>query len=223
MQTDEADPLDTIRTLLAGAAAGGTTPADAEALTDKAASLLAQHGLDRARLAAVTPEADPLEDRLTDLDNPWATVHAYLLAHVARAMRCEAIGIDRRGPGSRLHLFGHASDLERTEILFASLRAQMTRGLASQQVPATAPGVRAWRRSWQLGWAAAATARIKTAEARAENAEAVDAGLAIMLRDRVLTVRRRADAAYPRTRATRETYTGTGYALGHSPGHDAPF
>jgi hypothetical protein len=159
MLTDEPGPLGTIRDLLAGAAAGGTTPADAEALTARAASLLAQHGLDRARLAAVDPEADQLEDRVIDLDNPWATVWAYLLAHLAEAMRCEAIEIDRRGPGACLHLFGYASDLDRTEVLFASLRTQMTRSLASQQVPATAPSVRAWRRSWLLGWATAAIAR----------------------------------------------------------------
>ena len=210
MTTDDPGPLDTIRDLLAGAAASGTGPADAEALTAKAASLLARHGLDRARLAAIDPEADPIQDRVTDLDNPWATVHAYLLAHLAQAMRCEAIEIDRRGPGACLHLFGYASDLDRTEVLFASLRAQMTRTLAAQHVPATAHNARAWRRSWLLGWATTAITRIKTAEARAENAEADDTELALVLRDRVHAVRHHADQAYPHTRTTRETYTGTG-------------
>jgi hypothetical protein len=200
--------------LLAGAAAGGTGPADAEALTAKAASLLAQHGLDRARLAAVAPEADQLEDRIIDLDNPWATVQAYLLAHLAEVMRCEAVEIDRRGPGACLHLFGHASDLDRTQVLFTSLRAQMTRTLAAQHVPATAHSARAWRRSWLLGWAATAITRIQAAEARAETAEADDTELAPVLHDRVHAVRHRADQAYPHTRTTRETYTDTGFTAG---------
>jgi hypothetical protein len=223
MLIDEPGPLDTIHDLLAGAAADGTTPADAEALTTKAASLLAQHGLDRARLAAIDPQDDPLTDQVLDLDNPWATVQAYLLAHLAEVMRCEAIEIDRRGPGARLHLYGYASDMQRTEVLFTSLRTQMTRTLARQHVPETAPSVRAWRRSWLLGWATAAIARVKTADTRAENAEADDVELALVLRDRVLTVRRRADAAYPHTRTTRVTYTGTGYSPGQPPGHDIPF
>ena len=210
MPTDSPGPLATIRDLLAGAEAIGATPADAEALTSKAASLLAVHGLDCARLAAAGLEADQLEDRITDLDNPWATVQAYLLAHLADAMRCEAVETDRRGPGSRLHLFGYASDLQRTEVMFTSLRTQMTRTLARQQVPETAASVRAWRRSWLLGWATAAIARVKTAGTRAENAEADDVELALVLRDRVLAVRDRADQAYPHTRTTRVTYTATG-------------
>jgi hypothetical protein len=44
-----------------------------------------------------------------------------------------------------------------------------------------------------------------------------------VLRDRVLAVRHRADAAYPHTRATRQTFTGTGYDLGYSHGRKAGF
>jgi hypothetical protein len=209
MPTETPGPLAAVRALLASAEADGITPADAEARTARAASLLAQHGLDCARLAAVGLQDDPIADQVIDLDNPWATVQAYLLAHLADAMRCEAIETGRPGPGARLHLFGYASDLQRTEILFTGLRTQMTRALASQQVPATASSVRAWRRSWLLGWATDAIARVKTAEARAEKAEADDIELALVLRDRVHAVRHRADAAYPHTRTTRVTFTDT--------------
>jgi hypothetical protein len=223
MQTGSPGPLATVRDLLAQAESDGTTPADAEALTAKAASLLAQHGLDRARLAAVGLQDDPLADLTVDLDNPWATAQAYLLTQLAEAMRCEAIETGRPGPGTRLHLFGYEADLDRAQILFASLRAQMTVALASQEVPATATSVRAWRRSWLLGWATAAIARVKTAEARAENAEADDIELALVLRDRVHAVRQRADAAYPDTQPTRQTFTGTGYDMGYSHGHEPGF
>ena len=45
--------LDRVRKLLAKAEAEGVTPPEAEALTAKAAELMARYGIDRARLAAV--------------------------------------------------------------------------------------------------------------------------------------------------------------------------
>ena len=44
--------LDRVRKLLAKAEAEGVTPPEAEALTAKAAELMARYGIDRARLAA---------------------------------------------------------------------------------------------------------------------------------------------------------------------------
>ena len=218
MAASQPGPLARTRELLATAEAEGTTARDAEAATARAAGLLAQYGLDQARLAAVDPRADPLTGRVTDLDNPWATVQAYLLAHLAGALRCEATETTRPGPGARLHLFGHACDITRTEILYASLRIQMTRALAAQQVSATAASARAWRRSWMLGWATAAIARVKAAEAHAENTAEDHTELALVLLDRARAVQRRADEAYPSTRTTRETVTSTGYDSGYAHG-----
>src|SRR5271168_223671 len=118
MPTCSPDPLDRVRGLLTEAGADNTTPHDALALTASATSLLAQFGLDRAHMAAVDPEADAPTDLAIDLDNPWANVQAYLLAHLAQALRCEAIEIARPGHGARLHVFGYACDIERTEILY---------------------------------------------------------------------------------------------------------
>lgn len=217
MTASQPGPLARVRDLLATAEAEATTPHDAEAHTTRAAGMLAHYGLDHARLAAVDPEADPLTDRVTDLDNPWATVQAYLLAHLAGVLRCEAIETARPGPGTRLHLFGYASDLARTGILHASLHVQMTRALACQQVP-DAASPRAWRRAWMIGWATAATARIRAAETRAENAAEDGTELALALRDRALAVQHRADQAYPCTSTTRETVTSTGYDTGYAHG-----
>ncbi|MCW2943022.1 MAG: hypothetical protein JWN00_6007 [Actinomycetia bacterium] len=116
MSANPPGPLDRVRALLVSAEVDGITPRDAEALTAKATGLLAQYGLDRVRVA----EADLVTDLVVDLDNPGANVQAYLLAHLAEALRCEAIEIARLGPAARLHLFGYASDIERTEILDTS-------------------------------------------------------------------------------------------------------
>jgi len=219
MSTGPPGGLAAIRALLVKAEAEATTSAEAQALTARAASLLTQYGLDRARLAEVDLEADLPTDLVIDLDNPWAKVQAYLLAHLAEALRCEAIEITRPGPGTRLHLFGHASDIERTEVMFAGLIGQMSRALVAQVVPDTATSARAcaraWRRAWMLGWATSAVDRIKATETQAfdETEDALE--LAIVLRERAVLVHRRADQAYPGARETRQRYSAvSGYDAG---------
>ena len=226
MQTDL---LDRVRKLLAKAEDEGCTPAEAEALTAKAAELMARYGIDRALLGALHPETDSVGDRVFDLDNPWAAVKAHLLAGLAGALRCQCILLNRRQPGSRVHVFGFLSDLERADILFTSLLVQMARALAAQPVPAYGGAAKAWRRSWMLGFASAVVARVRAAEeAAVASASADDSQAAngrpsaeLVLADRALTVRRQAEHAYPRTRRTRVTYSGSGYADGYREGQKA--
>jgi Protein of unknown function (DUF2786) len=160
MRTDVPnDLLDRVRKLLAKAENEAVTPAEAEALTAKAAELMARYGIDRARLGALHPETDRPADRMFDLDNPWAGVKAHLLAGLAMALRCQCILLRRPEPGSRVHVFGYLSDLERADILFTSLLVQMARALALQPVPVGGNKAKAWRRSWMLGYCTAVTSR----------------------------------------------------------------
>ena len=226
MQTDL---LDRVRKLLSKAEDEGCTPEEAEALTAKAADLMARYGIDRALLGALRPETDSVGDRVFDLDNPWAAVKAHLLAGLAAALRCQSILLNRREPGSRVHVFGYLSDQERADILFTSLLVQMARALAVQPVSAYGGGAKAWRRSWMLGYASAVVARVRAAEEAAVASATADKGTAagggpsaeLVLADRALTVRRQAEHAYPRTRRTRVTYTGNGYADGYREGQKA--
>ena len=159
--------LDRVRKLLAKAEAEGVTPPEAEALTAKAAELMARYGIDRARLAASRPDTDRPGSRVIDIDNPWAQVRAHLLAGLAGAMRCQCVLLSTSGPGARIHVFGYASDLERADILYTSLLLQMARGLAAAVVPDGVRSVRAWRRSWLLGFVTAVITRVRSAEERA--------------------------------------------------------
>jgi hypothetical protein len=226
MEVNE-DLLDRVRKLLAKAEADGVTPHEAEALTAKAAELMARYGIDRARLGALRPETDKPADRVFDLDNPWAAVKAHLLSGLAAALRCQCVLVNRPAPGSRVHVFGYSSDLERTDILFTSLLVQMARALAQQPVPSSGGRAKAWRRSWMLGYCTAVVARVRAAEdAAARAADADDAPVrgkstALVLADRSLVVRRHAQEAYPRTRKTRVTYSGTGYRDGYREGQKA--
>src|SRR5580693_4230853 len=222
MQTDL---LDRVRKLLAKAEDEGCTPAEAEALTAKAADLMARYGIDRALLGAVRPEAD----RKFGFEAPWADVKAHLLAALATALRCQCVQTQTE-EGPRLHVFGYSSDLERAEILFTSLLVQMARALAQQVVPAYGNSAKAWRRSWMLGYCAAVVARVRAAEEAAvasagadDAAAAADgaASAALVLADRSLTVRLQVSAAYPRLKKKRVTYSGSGYGDGYREGQKA--
>jgi hypothetical protein len=217
--------LDRVRKLLAKAEADGVTPEEAQALTAKAAELMAKYGIDRALLAAQRPETDRPDSRMVDIYNPWARVQAHLLCGLASAMRCQCILLPS-GEGQRVHMFGYASDLERTDVLYTSVLVQMWHGLIATSVPARASSVRAWRRSWLLGFAAAVTARVQAAEEGAEAAAVAapsgpHANAALVLADRSLVIRRNVAAAYPVTRTARLTYTGSGFGAGYKQGERA--
>src|ERR1700753_2755444 len=158
--------LERVRKLLAKAEDDSVTPAEAEALTAKAAELMARYGIDRALLAAARPETDRPAERSIDVPTPWADVRAHLLAGLVSAMRCQCVLLPVP-TGKRVHVFGFASDLERAEMLYTSLLVQMAHGLAVAAVPATARSPRAWRRSWLLGYSSAVTTRVRAAEERA--------------------------------------------------------
>jgi hypothetical protein len=218
--------LERVRKLLAKAEARGVTPAEAEALTAKAAELMARYGIDRALLAARQPETDHPADRKLDIDNPWARVQAHLLCGLASAMRCQCVILPCSGPGTRIHMFGFASDIERTDVLYTSLLLQMWQGLAATDVPAWTRSVRAWRRSWLLGFISAVVSRVLSAEQAATSqatcpAAAEGERMTLVLADRRQVIMRNIEHAYPVTRKTQMTYSGSGYGAGYSEGQRA--
>ncbi|HEX9540663.1 MAG TPA: DUF2786 domain-containing protein [Streptosporangiaceae bacterium] len=223
-------PTDTllarVRKLLAKAEAVGVTPAEAQALTAKAAELMAKYGIDRALLAAERPETDHPADRVLDIDNPWARVQAHMLCGVASAMRCQCVVLPRVEAGARIHVFGFASDIERADVLYTSLLVQMWQGLVAAQVPSWSRSPRAWRRSWLLGFATAVVSRVREAEhnaacAATSPAAASGSKATLVLADRRQVIRRNIEQAYPLTRKTRLTYSGNGYGAGYTEGQKA--
>jgi hypothetical protein len=215
-----------VRKLLVKAEADGVTQAEAQALTAKAAELMAKYGIDRALLAAARPETDRPDDRVIDIANPWARVQAHLLCGLAAALRCQCVILPGTGPGSRIHMFGFASDIERTDVLYTSLLLQMWHGLSAAELPAWSRSIRAWRRSWLLGFATAVIARVRAAEQRAaQRAADAPAGsgpsAALVLADRTEIIERTLRQAYPVTRTSRVTYSGAGYGTGYAQGQRA--
>ena len=215
-----------VRKLLAKAEAEGTTPDEAQSLTAKAAELMARYGIDRALLAAQNPETDQPTDRKIDIGNPWARVQGHLLCGLASAMRCQCVILPHRGPGVRIHIFGFASDIERADVLYTSLLVQMWQGLAATEVPSWSRSPRAWRRSWLLGFTSAVVARVRAAEQRAatqagHERTGAGPGTQLVLADRAQIIQRALDHAYPATRKSRMTYSGSGYGAGYAQGQQA--
>ena len=102
----------------------------------------------------------------------------------------------------------------------------MAQGLAATEPPTWAQSPRAWRRSWLLGFATAVVARVRAAEQgaaqRATDAAAGDGRSAVLvLADRTQRVERTLRAAYPVTRRSRVTYSGSGYGSGYARGQRA--
>jgi Protein of unknown function (DUF2786) len=218
--------LERVRKLLAKAEAQGVTPAEAEALIAKAAELMAQHGIGRALLAAERPDTDQPSDRIIEIANPWARVQAHLLCGLASAVRCQSVILPGNGPGTRIHMFGFASDIERTDILYTSLLVQMWQGLVAGEVPSSTRNLRAWRRSWLLGFVTAVVSRVQAAEEQAVGKTAASeaetgSSAALVLADRNQIVRHNIEQACPATRRSRVTYTGSGYGDGFAKGSQA--
>src|ERR1022692_404420 len=193
--TSENTLLERVRKLLAKDESAGMTGPEAEALTAKAAELMARYGIDRALLAAARPETDQSANRVITAPNPWARVQAHLVCGLASAMRCQRI-LPSSAPGTRIHIFGYASDMERADMLYTSVLVQMWQGPASAPLPAWTRSPRAWRRSWLLGFTTAVVARVRAAEQHAA-AEAsaprpgTGTGAALMLADRKQVIRER--------------------------------
>lgn len=225
--TSKSATLDRVRKLLAKAEAEGVTPPEAEALTAKAAELMARYGIDRTRLGALHPETDRPSNRIIDIDNPWAQVRAHLLAGIAGAMNCQCILLSTSRPGARIHLFGYESDLQRADIMYTSLLLQMASALRHVRPPAGVRSVRAWNRSFLLGFVTAVIMRVKSAEDRARGAAKTEdygtdgPSTELVLADRAVVIRKNLQDAYPTTRRTRITYSGRGYNSGHAAGQRA--
>ncbi|WP_219464606.1 DUF2786 domain-containing protein [Nonomuraea rhizosphaerae] len=180
-----------------------------------AASLMAKYGIDSLGPAEVRQRPG---DRIVTLPDPWAREKARLVSLVAQAVRCRPLLIGRGDGGQRVHVFGFAADLDRADLLATSLLLQMASGLARVRPPGGA--VRAYRRSWMLGFTDEVYRLLSRAEARAGD-EAPTAGTALVLADRQAEVERAVAACYPRVRTTVPRTSGTGYRDGVEAGRRA--
>ena len=225
----EAKILDRVRALLAKAQATDY-PAEAQTYAEKAAELMARYGVEQAMLAGRDPNIDPVESREIALTDPYLMTKALLLKHVAVGLNCAMIYTqttfrsrgkvirveDRRGV-----LWGHRSDLERVEFLYTCLLLQAQRMAARVRPPAgSRAGVRAYRRSWLIGFAGRIGERLDAATEQAVTDSAP--GTALVLRDRRTAAEQARDQAHPDVPDTMISgSSGAGYQAGRAAGSRA--
>ncbi|WP_432836188.1 DUF2786 domain-containing protein [Dactylosporangium sp. CA-092794] len=213
--------LDKVRKLLAKAEDPACTPEEAEALTAKAAAIIAKYGIDQALLDARQERPAVVGNRLVELSAPYLREKAYLLHVVAAALRCRSIRLERRtaeGLRVSVHLFGVESDVAGVELLFASLLVQAARGVLREPVP---PGEQpaAWRRSWLVGFGSAVAQRFAAA---ARTDEPAQPGTALVLADRERAVDLAVAEHYPNIRTgRRRRLSGGGFEAGSAAGQRA--
>lgn len=214
--------LDKVRKLLAKAEDPACTPEEADALTAKAAALIAKYGIDQALLDAREERPQVVGNRLVELAAPYLREKAYLLHVVAAALRCRSIRLERRtadGLRVSVHLFGFESDVAGVELLFASLLVQAARGLLREPVP-DGQQPAAWRRSWLIGFGSAVQQRFAAVAAGDDEPRAP--GTALILADRERAVDLAVEAEYPNVRAgRRRRLSGGGFEAGSAAGRRA--
>ncbi|MGV9271597.1 DUF2786 domain-containing protein [Kitasatospora sp. NPDC003701] len=230
MATPQADvnpKLATIKALLAKAENSAAFEAEAEIYRARAMEMMARYGVDEALLSDGQPSRDGVTDKNFDLPNPWSMSRVRLMYHIAEAVGCEAILMGQQGDGTRrVHVVGYESDVQRAEILYASLQLQMLNGLNRQAVPYGVRSAKAWRNSWQLGFITRVTERLAAIEEAARAAASGETSATgrsgeLVLAARATVVRAAFQEAHPRVRKQSTSSSGGGYGDGIAAGNRA--
>ena len=226
-QSDVNPKLATIQALLAKAENPATPEAEAELARTRAMEMMAKYGVDEALLSDGQPSRDAITGRYIDLPNPWSMSRVRLMCFIAESVGCRAIHLGEQGGGARrVHVVGYESDVQRAEILYASLVLQMFSGLGTQAVPYGVRSVRAWRNSWQLGFIERVIERLKAIEEAARAAASGEKSATgrsgeLVLADRDAMVQSAFRQEHPRIRRGRGSYSGSGYGHGAAAGNRA--
>lgn len=219
--TDDDRFLARVRSLLAKAEHASTPPAEAEAMSEKAAELMARYALDRALVDAATPGSMGPQAREIRVDAPYATPKVLLLARVAAAYGVRAV-VASDGEGRLCTLVGFECDIAVVELLFTSLLVQAN--FAMVEASHGQRRVRAFRHAFLLGYSATVGRRISEAQRRAVD-EASSSGspaAAVVLADRSKEVARAVGEMFPRLSPLRTTLSdGGGLEAGRAAGKRA--
>lgn len=207
--------LDRVRKLLAKAE-GTDNEHERATFMAAASALMAKYGIESVGQA---DERSRPGSRIVTLPNPWAREKARLVSLVAQAVRCRPLLIGKsegKGDGGqRVHVFGFGVDLERADLLATSLLLQMAAGLSRVRLPPDVTAVRAFRRSWMLGFTDEVYRLLSEDEARAGK------GMELVLADRGAEVDQVVAEHYPRIRRSVPRTSGSGYRDGVEAGRRA--
>jgi hypothetical protein len=168
--------VDKVRKLLA-MAEGSSNPHEADAFSRKAAELIAAHRIDPARLRAAVH--DELAVRTVLLGRgAYVRARLALLQGIAEAHGCRVVFAPDRA-GTTAYVAGFQSDLDTTELLYASLHAQAAARMAGVRRP-TGASTQQWRRSFLFGFADQVRTMLGESQRQAEQAERTGTALPML-------------------------------------------
>lgn len=139
--------LSAVRALLAKAERT-EFPEEARALSAKAQELMVRYALSEAQLqASHLATNDHVVTVAVTVDPPYRRAKGLLLSEVAAANNCRVID-----DGSRYHVVGFSSDIERAELLFTSLLVQAAREMLNADKEPWM-NTKSFRHSFLIGYA----------------------------------------------------------------------
>ena len=215
--TSEQRVLERVRKLLATAEHPNTDPAEAEAMSEKAAELMARYAIDAALLDDIGVGATGPARRDVAVFGPYTMPKSVLLGNVAGPFGVRTI-ISVESESRRVcALVGFAADIDLVELLFTSLLLQASSAML--HASAGQDRVRSFRHAFLLGYAEVIGRRIREARTRAETdaQTAAPSGVStdIVLRNRRAEVDKAVDDLFPHLRSMRPTVSsGGGLAAG---------
>ncbi len=165
--------LDKVRKLLAKAEAT-TNEHEAEAFAAKAASLIATHRIDAARLATAG-RGDALAIRSVLVGRgAYVRARLALLDAVASNHDCEVVFVSTRD-GAVAKMAGFTTDLDATTVLYESLHLQAASRMSAvrRRTPAA---TQRWRRAYLFGYAARVRELLAATRSTVEAANAFAGG-----------------------------------------------
>lgn len=175
------------RKLLAKAESTDSGP-ESDALFERAASLMADYGIDRAMLDAQGTSADEIVDKVIMIARPFADKYRELLWRIAIPMRAKARSIKTWNPQSGpkraggipaggwdygLRIFAFQSDMERIELIYTLARRQAEVGVSKVRgYEKFGQDKKAHRDSYLSGYSSAIYWKVQQAEEQAAKIQA---------------------------------------------------
>src|SRR5260370_3773705 len=203
LQQEQHKRLTTIRGLLAKAEHENTPPAEAEALSAKAAELMEKYSIDQAMLDAAAQVSRPavVGRRVIFLAGHDFIGHKQDLLHsIALHNACTTVVTGTHGPEPKSFVFGYESDLDLTEMLYTSLLLQAQNALIAEDIP-FGENPRSFTAAWWAGYVGRIATRRYYSRRNAEaDAEKSKPGTALVLKGRAVEVEKAQKAEFPETR-----------------------
>ncbi|HEX8109783.1 MAG TPA: DUF2786 domain-containing protein [Kofleriaceae bacterium] len=214
--------LETVRKLLAKAEDPACPPAEAEALTAKAAEIVAKYGIDQALLNANRAEnrAKPEIKRIMIYGPSYTYEKATMLGRIAEVLGCRAVLHAYGRNADSVSLVGFAADIERAEILYTSLLIQQANALTQEYIPYSGNRAAAWKRSWMDAYSGAVAMRLRSAERRAQQGAEAERGPGtdLVFVGRADEVRQMYEDEFTDLTKRRRQLTGDGRRAGYAAG-----